>query len=65
MAFLKGAVFGFGILMMLVGAIWIGQGSGHFPYPSVSVMINQPQWMYRGIALVIVGTLIAAGSRKI
>ena len=29
-----------GILAVLMGALWMGQGSGVFPYPAVSPMIN-------------------------
>ncbi|MBY5348900.1 hypothetical protein HFO96_16425 [Rhizobium leguminosarum] len=30
-----------GLLMILLGLIWIAQGSGYFPYPASSFMINQ------------------------
>ena len=29
-----------GVVLILVGAVWIGQGTGYFPYPTSSFMIN-------------------------
>eukprot|EP01037_Dinobryon_pediforme_P007689 gene7689-7750_t len=42
-------------LMILVGLIWIGQGTGYFPYPKESFMISQMPWAYRGIGVLVVG----------
>jgi hypothetical protein len=44
-----------GVLLTLIGVIWIGQGSGYFPYPASSFMINQSPWMLRGALLAIAG----------
>jgi hypothetical protein len=52
-----------GIVVSIIGAVWIGQGTGIFPYPSTSVMIDQPQWAYIGGGLVAVGLLLVAYSR--
>ncbi len=41
----------------LIGIIWIGQGTGYFPYPASSFMIADPTWAYNGAALAIVGIL--------
>ena len=54
-----------GILAVLIGLIWIGQGTGYFPYPSSSFMINQVPWIYRGAVLAVLGVLAAVGSRWI
>jgi hypothetical protein len=35
-----------GIFAVVIGLIWIGQGTGYFPYPSSSFMINQVPWIY-------------------
>jgi MYXO-CTERM domain-containing protein len=43
------------VLVTLVGVIWIGQGTGYFPYPRSSFMIDQTPWAYRGAALAVVG----------
>jgi hypothetical protein len=52
-----------GIAAVLVGLIWMGQGSGYFPYPRSSFMIDQTPWLYRGTALFVVGlmALVASG----
>ena len=42
-------------LMILTGLIWIGQGTGYFPYPKESFMISQMPWAYRGIGVLVVG----------
>jgi len=47
-----------GILSVLIGLIWIGQGTGYFPYPATSFMINQMPWAYWG-ALMVAGGLAA------
>jgi len=56
------------VLAILLGVIWIGQGSGYFPYPSSSFMINEAGWIYRGALLAAVGlvavVLITFWSRR-
>jgi hypothetical protein len=54
-----------GIFAVLIGLIWIGQGTGYFPYPSSSFMIDQAPWIYRGAVLVVLGVLAAVISRWI
>jgi hypothetical protein len=55
----------FGILLVLLGLLWIGQGTGYFPYPSYSFMIRQMSWAYGGIAVAIVGLVLIIISRRI
>jgi hypothetical protein len=52
-----------GVIAILIGLIWIGQGTGYFPYPSSSFMINDMAWAYYGIALAVLGlvAVMAAG----
>ena len=45
-----------GIVAILVGLIWIGQGSGYFPYQSSSFMINQMPWVYRGVVVIVLAS---------
>lgn len=53
-----------GALLALIGLVWIGQGSGYFPYPASSFMIDQRPWMLRGALVAVVGlTLIFAARR--
>ena len=37
-----------GALLIVVGLVWIGQGTGIFPYPPTSFMINQRPWVING-----------------
>ena len=46
-----------GCLALLVGLVWIGQGTGYFPYPRSSFMINQMPWTYRGAGVAVAGLL--------
>ncbi|NTF06923.1 hypothetical protein G6L37_12205 [Agrobacterium rubi] len=53
-----------GALVALIGLIWIGQGSGYFPYPASSFMINQSPWMLRGALVLVAGLLVIWASRR-
>ena len=54
-----------GIPAVLIGLLWIGQGTGYVAWPQSSFMISQIQWAYYGTALVVVGSiLIWRGRRK-
>ncbi len=54
-----------GVVAILVGVIWIGQGTGYFPYPRSSFMINDMAWAYYGIALAVLGLVAVGVSRRI
>ncbi len=47
-----------GTVLILIGALWIGQGTGYFPYPSSSFMIDQRKWAYAGGATLMLGVLL-------
>lgn len=51
----KQLIFLAGVIVLLIGALWAGQGSGIIPYPPTSPMINQTQWVYYGGLLAVVG----------
>jgi hypothetical protein len=55
---MKAVLLTIGVLAILGGLVWIGQGTGYFPYPKQSFMINQTPWAYRGAALAAVGAVI-------
>jgi hypothetical protein len=44
-----------GVLAIVIGLVWIGQGSGHFPYPKSSFMIDQRPWIWWGLFLAAAG----------
>lgn len=54
-----------GILAVLIGLVWIGQGTGYFPYPRSSFMIDQMPWAYYGGILAIVGAIAIFVSRRL
>jgi hypothetical protein len=53
-----------GIVLMLAGLVWMGQGSGYFPYPAESFMISERQWVFYGGATALVGLLIVVFARR-
>ena len=64
MSALKSTLFVIGIFATLTGLVWIGQGTGYFPYPETSFMISQTPWTYRGVALAIAGIVTIVVSRR-
>ena len=54
-----------GILLLLLGLLWIGQGTGYFPYPSYSFMISEMTWAYRGAGVALVGVIVILLSRRL
>ncbi len=58
-------LLGVGLLGLLVGLVWMGQGSGYFPYPASSFMIDQTPWIWRGLGLAVVGAVMVAVSRRV
>ena len=54
-----------GILALLVGLLWIGQGTGMVSWPRSSFMISQIKWAYFGAGLAVIGAaLIALSGRQ-
>jgi ABC-type antimicrobial peptide transport system permease subunit len=53
-----------GALVGLIGLIWMGQGSGLFPYPERSFMINDHSWIWWGGGLFILGVAILVYARR-
>jgi hypothetical protein len=62
----KNALFVIASLAIVIGALWIGQGTGYFPYPAGSPMINHTPWLWTGVTLAAGGIVLAywAGRRK-
>jgi hypothetical protein len=54
-----------GAVAIFIGLVWIGQGTGYFPYPRSSFMINEVPWAYYGAALAVLGLVAVAVSRRI
>jgi hypothetical protein len=60
----KQLIFVAGIIVLLVGILWAGQGSGTIPYPATSPMLNQTQWVYYGSLLAVVGLALMWWARR-
>ena len=54
-----------GALMILLGLVWIGQGTGYFPYPASSFMINQTPWIYWGLLVAVAGVIVFVIARRL
>lgn len=53
-----------GLIAALIGLVWIGQGTGVFPYPASSFMINQSPWTTRGVIVTIAGVALVWLARR-
>jgi hypothetical protein len=53
-----------GVISILIGALWIGQGSGYIMWPRSSFMLQQKQWAYYGAVLAILGVAILIYARS-
>jgi hypothetical protein len=53
-----------GIIALLMGLVFMGQGSGYFPYPASSFMISQGRWIYYGGAIAVVGLILIVIARR-
>jgi len=53
-----------GILAALTGLVWIGQGTGYFPYPEKSFMVRATPWAWYGTAVLIAGLIAILLSRR-
>ena len=60
----KAVLLGLGILASLTGVLFMAQGSGVFPYPATSFMIDQRVWIYRGFVLAAAGIVMVILSRR-
>jgi hypothetical protein len=54
-----------GVLAVLMGLLWMGQGSGYVPWPKSSFMIDQTVWITRGAVLAAIGLLVVVLSRRL
>ena len=54
-----------GALIILLGLVWIGQGTGYFPYPASSFMINQTPWIYWGLLVAVAGVIVFVIARRL
>jgi hypothetical protein len=53
-----------GIILVIAGLAFMGQGSGYFPYPASSFMIRETNWIYYGGGIAIVGVVLLLLARR-
>lgn len=54
-----------GVFLLLMGLLWIGQGTGVVHWPPSSFMIDQRPWALRGVILAVAGfALILLAKRR-
>jgi hypothetical protein len=53
-----------GVLALLMGLLWIGQGLGIVRWPASSFMIDMRPWALRGAALAAVGVAMIWWGRR-
>ena len=53
-----------GIASVLMGLLWIGQGTGYIMWPKSSFMLDQRPWATRGAILAVVGIALIIFSRR-
>jgi uncharacterized membrane protein len=56
--------FVIGLLALVIGLLWIGQGTGTINWPQASFMINQIEWAGYGAALAALGLFLIWQSRR-
>jgi hypothetical protein len=61
---MKIALLILGLLALLMGLLWIGQGTGVVHWPASSFMIDQRPWVLRGAILAVVGLILILASRR-
>jgi hypothetical protein len=47
-----------GAVLLIAGLVFVGQGSGYFPYPASSHMISQTRWVHYGAGIAVVGLVV-------
>jgi len=53
-----------GLLLLVVGLLWIGQGTGVVAWPRTSFMIDEIQWAGYGAALAAIGLILIWQSQR-
>ncbi len=53
-----------GIVLLLAGLVFLGQGSGYFPYPASGFMVGQSRWMFYGGVIAAAGLVLIVLARR-
>ncbi len=52
------------VILLIAGLVFVAQGSGYFPYPAESFMINQTRWVYYGAAIAVAGLVLGVMAHR-
>jgi hypothetical protein len=55
---MKGLLTIVGVILLLAGLVFMGQGSRYFPHPTTSFMVGAPEWIYYGGGIAAVGIVV-------
>lgn len=53
-----------GLVVLALGLLFAGQGSGLIPWPARSFMVLQTEWVYYGAAIAAAGLLLIILARR-
>jgi uncharacterized membrane protein len=53
-----------GLLLLALGLLWIGQGTGVVAWPAESFMINELQWAGYGAVVAAIGLILIWQSQR-
>ena len=53
-----------GVAALLMGLLWIGQGTGLVHWPASSFMLDQRPWATRGAILAVLGVVLIVFARR-
>jgi hypothetical protein len=51
------------MLLLVLGLLFMAQGSGYLPWPAESFMVGDRNWVFYGSAIAAVGFLVIIASR--
>ncbi|MGH6743418.1 hypothetical protein EDF58_101639 [Novosphingobium sp. PhB57] len=64
MSFLRLLAFVIGLFGIVVGLLWVGQGTGIISWPSDSMMLDDRSWAVRGAVMAAVGVILLWLARR-
>lgn len=62
---MRSAVTLAGILLTVLGLLWIGQGLGYVHWPKSSFMLDQRRWADYGAILAVFGLALILAARRL
>jgi hypothetical protein len=61
---MKTVILIIGIVVLLMGLLWAGQGMGWIMWPESSFMLQDRKWVYIGVATAILGVILIWFARR-